>query len=44
MASAQLMGHWMDPKAAFAYEISIAVYIAIAMKWGRLKSDTPEIR
>jgi type IV secretory pathway VirB3-like protein len=44
MASAQLMGHWMDPNAAFAYEISIAVYLVIAMKWGRLKRDTPGIR
>jgi hypothetical protein len=40
MAAAQLMGHWMDPNAAFAYEISIAVYLVIAMKWGRLKRDT----
>jgi hypothetical protein len=44
MASAQLMGHWMDPQAAFAYEISVAIYIVIAMKWGRLKRDTPGMR
>lgn len=37
MATSMMMGHWMDPVAAFLFEISIASYILIAMNWGRLR-------